>query len=207
MKLKSPKDFWAGLMFIGFGLFFMIWAFTHYQMGTAVRMGPAYFPTVLGGLLALLGAMVLVESVAMDPGAGHARLWLPFNRYDFGIAVAIFVALGLATWLFKVPRDYAIVGATVILSILAVVFRPQAKPLVLISAACVVYGYVMKPLGLILATALLVFVSAFGGHEFKWKEVVILYLLLIVFSILVFVKGLTLPFPICPAFMETCPIR
>jgi hypothetical protein len=40
--------------------------------------------------------------------------------------------------------------------------------------ACVVYGYVMKPLGLILATALLVS-PAFGGHEFKWKEVTILF--------------------------------
>ena len=81
------------------------------------------------------------------------------------------------------------------------------RPLVLISVACVIYGYTMKPLGLIIATALLVFISAFGGHEFKWKEVTILYLILIVFSLLVFVKGLTLPFPICPAFMETCPIR
>jgi hypothetical protein len=207
MKIKSPKDFWAGLMFIGFGLFFMFWAMMQYQMGTAVRMGPAYFPTVLGGLLAFLGAMVLVESVAMDPGRRHVTLWLPFNKYDFGVAVAVFVALGLLTWLVKLPRDYAIVGGTVILSVLAVLFRPQAKPLVLISAACVVYGYVMKPLGLILATALLVFVSAFAGHQFKWKEVVILYVLLIVFSILVFVKGLTLPFPVCPDFMETCPIR
>ena len=56
VKIKSPKDFWAGLMFIGVGLFFLIWALTHYQMGTAVRMGPAYFPAVLGGLLAVLGA-------------------------------------------------------------------------------------------------------------------------------------------------------
>jgi hypothetical protein len=52
-----------------------------------------------------------------------------------------------------------------------------------------------------------VFISAFGGHEFKWKEVTVLYIILIIFSILVFVKGLTLPFPVCPAFMETCPIR
>ena len=65
----------------------------------------------------------------------------------------------------------------------------------------------MKPLGLILATARWCSSRAFGGHEFKWKEVTILYVVLIVFSILVFVKGLTLPFPICPAFMETCPIR
>jgi hypothetical protein len=63
----------------------------------------------------------------------------------------------------------------------------------------VVYGYVMKPAGLVLATAALVFISAFGGHEFKWKEVIILYVVLIVFSVLVFVKGLTLPFPLWPA--------
>ncbi len=156
MKIKSPKDFWAGLMFIGVGLFFMIWALTHYQMGTAVRMGPAYFPTMLGGLLAFLGLLVLIEGFAM-----HGPKVPPFN------------------------------------------FRP----LILISAACVVYGYLMKPLGLILATAALVFIAAFGGHEFKWKEVTILFAVLIVFSVLVFVKGLGLPFPICPNFMDTCPIR
>jgi hypothetical protein len=36
MKIKSPKDFWAGLMFIAFGLFFMIGAH-NYQMGSAAR--------------------------------------------------------------------------------------------------------------------------------------------------------------------------
>jgi hypothetical protein len=156
LRIRAPKDFWAGLMFIGVGGFFMIWALTHYQMGTAVRMGPAYFPAVLGGMLAFLGLLVLIESFSME-----------------GPQVPAF----------------------------------SFRPLVLISVACVIYGYTMKPLGLILATALLVFVSAFGGHEFKWREVTILYLILIVFSILVFVKGLTLPFPICPNFMETCPIR
>jgi Tripartite tricarboxylate transporter TctB family len=156
VRIRAPKDFWAGLMFIAFGLFFMVWALTHYQMGSAVRMGPAYFPTVLGGLLAFLGALVLIESLTMQGPR------LP----KFGL-----------------------------------------RPLVLISVACVIYGYAMKPLGLIIATALLVFISAFGGHEFKWKEVAILYVILIVFSLLVFVKGLTLPFPVCPAFMDTCPIR
>jgi hypothetical protein len=156
MRIKSPKDFWAGLMFIGIGLFFTLWALTHYQMGTAVRMGPAYFPIMLGGLLTFLGALTLVESFAMQGP--------PVPRFSF-------------------------------------------RPLILISGACVVYGYLMKPAGLILATAALVFISAYGGHQFKWKEVVILYVVLIVFSLLVFVKGLTLPFPICPAFIENCPIR
>ena len=51
------------------------------------------------------------------------------------------------------------------------------------------------------------FKSAFGGHEFKWKAVLILFLILIAFSYGVFVKGLTLPFPLCPQFIENCPIR
>ena len=156
VKIKAPKDFWAGLMFIGVGMFFIVWAMTHYQMGTAVRMGPAYFPAVLGGLLAFLGVLVFIEAFAMEGP--------------------------------PVPK-FAL------------------RPLILISLACVVYGYLMKPLGLVVATAALVFISAYGGHEFKWKEVTILFLVLIVFSILVFVKGLTLPFPICPSIIENCPIR
>ena len=54
----------------------------------------------------------------------------------------------------------------------------------------------------LVATAALVYIAAFGGHEFKWKEVTILYVVLIVFSVLVFVKGLTLPFPLWPAAFD-----
>jgi hypothetical protein len=156
MKIKSPKDFWAGVMFIAFGGFAVAWSMTHYQMGTAVRMGPGYFPTMLGGLLVVLGLAVLLVSLAADGP--------PVPKFHY-------------------------------------------RPLLLISLGCVAYGYLMKPLGLILATVALVFISAFGGHEFKWKEVLILSVILVLFSVLVFVKGLTLPFPICPQFIETCPIR
>jgi hypothetical protein len=203
VRIKAPKDFWAGLMFIGVGGFFMIWALTHYQMGTAVRMGPAYFPAVLGGLMVFLGALVLIESFAMQ----GPPLVMPFNIVHLIVAMLVYAALG---WIFKqagIGGDYAVLTGTVLLVVLSVMFLPLTKPLILISAACVIYGYLMKPLGLVLSTLLLVFISAFAGHEFKWKEVAILYVALIVFSILVFVKGLTLPFPVCPAFMETCPIR
>ena len=203
VRIKAQKDFWAGLMFIGVGGFFLIWALTHYQMGSAVRMGPAYFPTVLGGLMVFLGVLVLIESFAME----GPPIAMPFNIVHLIIAMLLYAALG---WIFKqlgIGGDYAILIGTMALVVLSVLYLPATKPLVLISAACVIYGYLMKPLGLVLATLLLIFVAAFAGHEFKWKEVVILYITLIVFSILVFVKGLTLPFPICPAFMETCPIR
>ena len=69
------------------------------------------------------------------------------------------------------------------------------------------FAYLLKPLGLVLASAALVFISAYGGHEFKWKEVAIMSVVLVIFSVLVFVKALALPFPICPDFINNCPIR
>jgi putative tricarboxylic transport membrane protein len=147
MKIKAPKDFWAGLMFIGFGIGFAVIAQTSYQMGTAVRMGPAYFPTVLGALLAVLGLAILIKSLAVA-----------------GVKVPVFA------------------------------FRP----LILLLVGIVLFGVFLKPLGLVLASAILVGVGALGGHEFRWKEVAILYAVLALFSVLVFVKGLGLPFPIWP---------
>jgi len=67
MRIKSPKDFWAGLMFIGIGLFFVISA-RSYDFGSAARMGPAYFPTMLGGLIAIIGFAVLIQSLVVSGG-------------------------------------------------------------------------------------------------------------------------------------------
>jgi hypothetical protein len=197
MRIKSPKDFWAGLMFIGTGLFFAVFAYANYQMGTAVRMGPAYFPFLLGGLLAFLGLLVFIEGFAFE-GTGEP-LQLPFNILDLLIALAIYAVLIYVGTKVGISSDYGMLAASLIVSVLAVLYRPNAKALVLISVACLVYGYSMKPLGLVGATAALVFISAYGGHEFKWKEVIILYVILIAFSYFVFVKGLTLPFPMWPA--------
>ena len=146
MKIRAPRDFWAGLMFIAFGIGFG-WVAQNYQMGTSVRMGPAYFPTVLGGLLGILGLAIFIQS---------------------------FISSGS-----PVPRFY---------------FRP----LILIVLATVLFGILLKPLGLVLSVAVLVGVGAFGGFEFKTKEVAILYVVLAIFSVWVFVKGLGLPIPVWP---------
>jgi hypothetical protein len=171
IKIKSQQDWWAGLMFIAFGLFFIVFALgtpefldkmigtrliAGYQMGSSVRMGPAYFPVVLGGLMVFLGLLVLLDSI-LENGP-------------------------------DVPKFH---------------FRP----LLFIAVSSLAFAYLLKPLGLVLASAALVFVSAYGGHEFKWKEVAIMTVVLVIFSVLVFVKALALPFPICPDFIEVCPIR
>jgi len=67
MKIKDAKDFWSGVMFSAFGLFFVVFA-QQYDMGTAARMGPAYFPTVLGGLMLLLGILIIFKGLKTDGG-------------------------------------------------------------------------------------------------------------------------------------------
>jgi hypothetical protein len=63
LKIKHEKDFWSGVMFICCGLFFALFALK-YDFGTAQRMGPAYFPTMLGGLLAVLGVIIALKGLA-----------------------------------------------------------------------------------------------------------------------------------------------
>jgi len=55
------KDFFAGLVFLGFGAGAILIA-RGYPMGGAMRMGPGYFPTVLGGLLVLLGLVLVARA-------------------------------------------------------------------------------------------------------------------------------------------------
>jgi hypothetical protein len=88
-KVLHGKDFWAGLMFIGLGAASVILG-RDYPMGTAVRMGPGYFPAVLGGLLAVFGLYFVARSLH-SPVAVEGRLpWraavvLPLSLVLFGL--------------------------------------------------------------------------------------------------------------------------
>ena len=63
--IRHPKDFWTGIIFLFIGLAAIIIG-RDYPMGSAGRMGPAYFPTVLGGLLALIGLIGVIRSFLHD---------------------------------------------------------------------------------------------------------------------------------------------
>ena len=78
LKIRSMKDFSAGLMFIGIGALFAIGA-NQYPMGTAVRMGPAYFPSILGWGTVILGIMVLVDAFIEDDEAPPPVAWRPLT--------------------------------------------------------------------------------------------------------------------------------
>ena len=147
MRIANPTDFWAGLLFGGFGVFVAAYAATHYRLGSAVRMGPGYFPTWIGALVAILGLVLVIRSLRV---AG--------------------------------PK----------------IELPPLRPTALVLGASIAFGYLLKPLGLVIATGLLVVVSAAGGHQFRLREAALLALALAAFAVGVFVYGLELPFPLWP---------
>ena len=72
-SIYSPKDFWSGLLYMFFGLSAIIIA-RDYGMGSALKMGPAYFPTLLGWLLVAIGAISVVRGFVIrgTPVGGFA---------------------------------------------------------------------------------------------------------------------------------------
>lgn len=107
---RSLKDLIAGLIFVAFGLAFAVAAWS-YDLGTALRMGPGYFPVVLSGLLVLLGSAIVAESLVRGdrtpigpiPWRGivlitAAVLFFGFGVRRLGLAPALFGATLLAAF-------------------------------------------------------------------------------------------------------------
>ena len=101
IKKCCSKDFCAGLMFIAFGGAAMGMA-QAYPFGNAARMGPGYFPTLVGGLLMILGAFVFIRGLVIPgqkPGNFHFRplilvltsmVLFGFALESLGLMIAIF---------------------------------------------------------------------------------------------------------------------
>ncbi len=147
--LRNNKDFIAGLLFIAIGVVAVVVA-RDYPMGSAMRMGPAYFPAVLGGILILLGAWVAARGLRSGE---------------------------------KVKGEWGL------------------KPLLLITLAIALFGFLMSRLGLVPALVAVFLVSAAGGREFRWKEVVVLTALMTVFVIVVLLYVLKMPYPLVPGVL------
>lgn len=79
MALASQKDFVSGLMFMAVGGSFA-WGAIDYEIGEAARMGPGYFPFMLGLILVVLGALVTFNAFKSGPPGGDkigAIAWRP----------------------------------------------------------------------------------------------------------------------------------
>lgn len=110
--IKDKQDFWAGVMFIALGIGFAVQA-TQYSMGTAARMGPGYFPFWLGIVLSLMGALVLLTSLAK--GAAETTV----SRFDFRILLLVIGSVLVYAFALRFLGLYISIFLLVIISSLA----------------------------------------------------------------------------------------
>ncbi|KAA0183239.1 tripartite tricarboxylate transporter TctB family protein [Cupriavidus cauae] len=151
MRIRSQKDFASGLMFVLVGLGFSFVA-RGYSMGTAAKMGPGYFPFLLGLVLAALGALVLLGSLSSKGEEDRMERW-------------------------------------------------DIKILLWILGSVVLFGLLLKPLGMVLSVFVLVVVSSMASHEFSWKGALLNSVVLVLISLGAFVYGINLQMPVWPAFI------
>lgn len=83
MMIKNKKDFWAGIFFIAFGAGAAVVAQEN-ALGTLSRMGPGFFPTALGVILALLGCGLSLRALLLS-GTGDGSL----EKVHWGILLCI----------------------------------------------------------------------------------------------------------------------
>jgi len=76
MTIRNPRDFWAGAIYLALGIA-AVWIGRNYAQGTSDRMGPGYFPSVLGAILGLIGAVSVVRSFLRPGDAVTAFAWRP----------------------------------------------------------------------------------------------------------------------------------
>jgi hypothetical protein len=68
VKVKNPQDFWCGVFFVALGVIAIV-ASREYPLGTALEMGPGYFPTWLGAIMVAFGLLIGGSSLQVEPDA------------------------------------------------------------------------------------------------------------------------------------------
>ena len=138
--IKSEKDFFSGLMFVIVGGAFAIGA-TGYTVGTGARMGPGYFPLLLGILLTVLGLFVMLKGLRKSQDGAGDKLgkvaWRPLTFVisanllfgvllgglpsiglpSFGLIVAIYVLTIVAS---MAGEQFSIKGSLILSTLLAI---------------------------------------------------------------------------------------
>jgi hypothetical protein len=114
--IRHPKDFWSGVLFILIGIAAIIVG-SKYNLGTAARMGPGYFPRILGGLLIVLGLILSVRAFWL---AGE-----PFPRWKLRPTL---VVLGSVVLFGAIVQTIGVAISTVVLIMTASAASHEFRP-------------------------------------------------------------------------------
>jgi hypothetical protein len=114
--IRHPKDFVAGLLFVAVGAAAIVIA-ANYPLGTAARMGPGYFPRILGILLILLGSALALRALKLNGDPLPKWRWRP-----------TLVVLGSVVLFGAIVNYVGLALSTVILIVLASAASPEFRP-------------------------------------------------------------------------------
>jgi putative tricarboxylic transport membrane protein len=115
MHIRNPRDFYAGVIFLSFGLCAVLVG-RDYPMGSALRMGAGYFPFVLGMLLLVLGAVICGKSLLI-PGE---------NLETIGLRPLLLVLAGIAAFAASVD-SLGLITATILLTVIGAAASPESR--------------------------------------------------------------------------------
>jgi hypothetical protein len=149
--IKSEKEFYSGVMFTVVGVGFAVGA-TNYSIGTGARMGPGYFPLMLGIILAILGALIMFQGVVAKSETGDKLGKVAWKQLGFiiGANVLFGVLLGGLPKL-GIPSMgmvAAIYGLTIVASLAGERFKLREVLVLATILAVISYGAFVKLLNL-----------------------------------------------------------
>jgi hypothetical protein len=125
----SNSLFLAGLLTLAMGGFVLV-ASSGYGRGTVLRMGPGFFPAMLGGVLLVLGTLLLVSGFL-----GTAdRISRPEIR------APLCIGIGIALFALTLPR-YGLAPAIALLVPISACASPNSRPLPTIVLVCALTGF------------------------------------------------------------------
>ncbi len=128
MRVKSQRDFYAGILFSIFGVAYALGA-TNYKVGEAARMGPGYFPLIVGVLIAIMGAILTAKALMVDTPDGEpvgSIAWKPLvfiigANLIFGVLLGGLPSIGLPS----MGLIVAIIALTFVASLAGDRFEPK----------------------------------------------------------------------------------
>ena len=115
--IRHPKDFWSGVIFVVIGIFVILWGL-RYSMGTAARMGPGYFPRILGILMILLGAILALRALRLRGEPITKWKWRP-----------TIVVLGSVVLFGAIVQSVGVALSTVILIVVSSAASHEFRPI------------------------------------------------------------------------------
>lgn len=188
VRIRLTPDTLAGALFLLSGIGVLTVA-GQYPVGDAARMGPGYFPRLLGGLLAMLGLVVIVTSLRGSASRTERLLLLAW------LAVPVF--WGLLAGIGRI----GLTGVDPALTALLALCWPVSRPLFWVLSSVAVFALLLELLGLAVASFALMCGAWQADRDMHWQAMLGLWLGLLLLCIVLFVWGLGTPLPLWPRLL------